>query len=983
MRQIMALLAAVAFCLPMAAGLSVGLTSPASGALWSPADMVSFQYLVGSNSTVTECNLYVDDVLRDTESNVVLGQANYFEELLSDGSFQWKVICRNAEGQQVTSQSRSVGVDRTNPAVTLLGDQKIVTNLTRVSFPFMPVDNHLRNCTLFANFSRAWQPADVRYSTSSVEDSFTANLVDGIYAWNVRCCDDGRRCGEDPVDNLAIVDTAAPYVVQCQPIQTVTSADTTLSATTNERASCRYGQSDQATYGQMTDFGYSDGKSHRVQLSGLTDGSYHYYVACRDMLGNVMATKQVIDFEVRLLPTAQLTLSYKSPLKEGTVEVTLVTSKKMSNTPTLNYFYDDSGAVRHVSLTGEGTLWKGYMVIEDTGTRRVGTFSFSGTDIYGNTGTFIGDGKIFIADTDAPGAPVNLEAENDNKRVRLRWHTTDDDVDRFKVYRSTSSGINHLDYYAETDESSYVDSSTLDKVTYFYRVAAVDQAGNQGELSGEVYATSVSDDGETESDVQDGPMEPEPARVLPPNLVTKVDGFVKQVEALLIDVKEANTRLQSMEDGAAKDLLLDLQLLKTVTNSKSRLQTLSTTLSELKKSYRTEDDLDSELKGVAMELETIRKTTPLKVELLEQAEYVQSVNLGHITEAANEFLRSLGMSEADQKKYVKKNEAYLNDIKIESMIRVARITYLDATKEEEKTLIAKKLTHQLDEPLEDVILIEMVPKSVANTADEIEFLTTGQEILNNDPVIKWGFVTLPREGKSVKYVVDGWIPIDDAKEARSVPFLHISQIGREDSPTGFSVLSPDSGGSSGTNKYLLGAGIFLILVLLAYYLLIRWGSLSGLRVLGQIDRLRGQPGKQPKTPAPAAANKPDPKPEAVNLGEQMILAKLNNLALQMGSVKIDVDTLNNKIYPMLDSLAGSGAALHGAGPQKPEDEFQEKLLETEMCLQNGECEKAMLLYSQINMLYRELPKPMKSEVYDVCMEIRGRIRNAGRSPSLL
>jgi len=48
---------------------------------------------------------------------------------------------------------------------------------------------------------------------------------------------------------------------------------------------------------------------------------------------------------------------------------------------------------------------------------------------------------------------------------------------------SVTSDVDYVDYYDTSNSKQYVDNTVIDGVTYYYRIAAVDKAGNDGELS--------------------------------------------------------------------------------------------------------------------------------------------------------------------------------------------------------------------------------------------------------------------------------------------------------------------------------------------------------------------------------------------------------------------------------------------------------------------------------------------------------------------
>ncbi len=90
-------------------------------------------------------------------------------------------------------------------------------------------------------------------------------------------------------------------------------------------------------------------------------------------------------------------------------------------------------------------------------------------------------------DTTAPAAPTELDATADGLSVVLTWTDPDDeDLDEINIYRSltTTTGFTLLDT-VDAGEEEYLDEAVEERVTYFYRVTAVDAASNESDPSDE------------------------------------------------------------------------------------------------------------------------------------------------------------------------------------------------------------------------------------------------------------------------------------------------------------------------------------------------------------------------------------------------------------------------------------------------------------------------------------------------------------------
>jgi len=104
------------------------------------------------------------------------------------------------------------------------------------------------------------------------------------------------------VTTQASGDTTPPSRSNGSPIGTLLpgTAQTTLSLTTNENATCKYSTTAGTLYFSMTNaFSATGGTSHSTTVSGLSNGStYNYYVRCVDASNNVNLDDYNISFSV-------------------------------------------------------------------------------------------------------------------------------------------------------------------------------------------------------------------------------------------------------------------------------------------------------------------------------------------------------------------------------------------------------------------------------------------------------------------------------------------------------------------------------------------------------------------------------------------------------------------------------------------------------------------------------------------------------------
>jgi len=88
-----------------------------------------------------------------------------------------------------------------------------------------------------------------------------------------------------------------------------------------------------------------------------------------------------------------------------------------------------------------------------------------------------------------PAAPTNLHAVSHRGTAILSWDkSTDEDFKYFVIYRGLSAGFNPIGAtpLAMTSQTAFTDVNVTIGTSYFYRITAVDFAGNESAVSSEV-----------------------------------------------------------------------------------------------------------------------------------------------------------------------------------------------------------------------------------------------------------------------------------------------------------------------------------------------------------------------------------------------------------------------------------------------------------------------------------------------------------------
>jgi len=91
---------------------------------------------------------------------------------------------------------------------------------------------------------------------------------------------------------------SGPVLKNVNPQGTVTSSSVNITLETNDLARCRYSTSDTAYESMGNDIYTPDGLYHSGSIGTLKDGSYTYYVRCKDFEGNANDASAVLSFKV-------------------------------------------------------------------------------------------------------------------------------------------------------------------------------------------------------------------------------------------------------------------------------------------------------------------------------------------------------------------------------------------------------------------------------------------------------------------------------------------------------------------------------------------------------------------------------------------------------------------------------------------------------------------------------------------------------------
>ncbi len=451
-------------------------------------------------------------------------------------------------------------------------------------------------------------------------------------------------------------------------------------------------------------------------MEDLKEGLHTYYIHC----GND-SNPMRIEFATSIPIYATVSLSENPPLKEGKYTIDLITSKTPLETPTLEYSFDDV-VYKPISLKkGTGQNWQGNLIIPATTGNAVFSFRFSAKDLSGYQGTEIKGENLFVVDTIQPPTVGIINAVGYDGQIKLDWFY-DEKVKEFNLYRSENPGIDYTDFYKTSSKNSYIDYNVEKGKTYYYRVAGVDEAGNIGDLSKEVYATALLNNYTSASGLN-------------PSLVGKVDNAIAETNSVINNINDIKSSL-NLKENKEKTLFADLQLDQSLSSAVSELNSLKRDLEGYKLQDLSEGELDSKLASATLRLNILKKQVPEDITIMNEDETERALNEDNIQRGFLEYFSGT----TDAKSYDREitqtlKEIELNNIKISSSFYIIEIMYMDGTKKR-ITLIEDEISSSTNNP-DNLSFIEIIPKEIAEQSSELKIMNLGYTVIKDDPIIEF------------------------------------------------------------------------------------------------------------------------------------------------------------------------------------------------------------------------------------------------------
>jgi hypothetical protein len=165
----------------------------------------------------------------------------------------------------------------------------------------------------------------------------------------------------------------------------------------------------------------------------------------------------------------------------NTVSLTFTSSESIQNTVV-------TIAGNPATLAATGNNWTATYTLRNGDPSGLITYNIVFGDVAGNQGTAVttGTGSVTV-DSSAPEEPEGLVATAGNAQIVLNWTANSEaDLDKYRIFYGTTPAPTDFLADVAAGTTTYTHTMLNNGITYYYRIVAIDQAGNISPESAEV-----------------------------------------------------------------------------------------------------------------------------------------------------------------------------------------------------------------------------------------------------------------------------------------------------------------------------------------------------------------------------------------------------------------------------------------------------------------------------------------------------------------
>ncbi|MCD6589647.1 hypothetical protein J7K74_00465 [Candidatus Woesearchaeota archaeon] len=675
--------------------------------------------------------------------------------------------------------------------IDIISPEKDITNETQIKLISTIVStSNLVDC----NYSVDQETHSINCSTTSYVLNTTLNLSqEGRHFIQICARDESNQtsCEQKEIE----IDYTAPSIVLVNPSngEEINEKEVKLEVVTDEESKCRYSDNPE-NFESMDAMDTLNNLLHKTLLVGLEEGEYNYYVKCRDRAGNIVSI--TTNFIVNLPPEVSVYIEEETPkkddtyiLKAGTYTIVLEASEPIK-TASLYYQFNDESAKHVINLisTEDKKKWKGYLIISKGTQNKAGSFYYSVKD-YDDLSSS-GSETMFLVDTIPPDMVDSFGYNYENNTVVLKWHHPyQDEVEKYRLYKKDKPGVGYTDLLSEIESDTYEDVNIEEGETYYYRVSAVDAAGNEGTLSQELKVVI--------------PVKEEEKPRLDPEVEKRLNDTKRDINLLLLDIENTITELDS-KDGEEADMISILGLTASLRGIKNKVNSLKNQLGAIDASMDKSEAMNR-LSNIEKSIETYKAAIPKTLEIISKKSWIQG-GVEQEPLIVEKYMLVKKKTKEGYNDYLSRVKQLEDEVIINGEAWKVRVIYLDG-KEKEYIVIEKNVDYREFTGKEDIV--EYIPKTLSTSSDGIIFKTT-PKIIEKDPIVYWDYGSITGR---ITYYLEG----SDLGEVLNTKTLVMPVIEEDNSITGAAVTENTGIIRTIWDNIIMITGIIAILGLVAYY----------------------------------------------------------------------------------------------------------------------------------------------------------------------
>jgi hypothetical protein len=281
---------------------TVSLVSPIDNYVDSDGNL-DFVYLPNDGSGMDHCDLLINGQVNETNNSINLGVNNFFNVSgFSEGFYNWSVACYDLSLTSDIAANRTIGVDLNGPSIVLVNpDNESLSSSGIVNFEINVtdfIDNSL-NCSIYVDGS---ENSNFIATSGVIINRDSSSLNDSQRYWYVNCIDDSNHSGVSEIRMVDIQESPTvflnninesfqqgnSFIIQFTPYDNtdIDFCTAYLNGASNETMSS----------------GISLDSINNLEIEGLFDGKYNYYVNCSDGLGLSGVTEENVMFIDNVAP---------------------------------------------------------------------------------------------------------------------------------------------------------------------------------------------------------------------------------------------------------------------------------------------------------------------------------------------------------------------------------------------------------------------------------------------------------------------------------------------------------------------------------------------------------------------------------------------------------------------------------------------------------------------------------------------------------